>query len=669
MVYKNIYFSNNEKNLIESSNYNIIQKELKNFTNDFMKKYPNQFTKYKINYNRKKWHANNCFFRNQFPDYEGDLNINIFKNLIEELVKHRNIPDSQFFINYRDFPILKKDYTEPYNHIFNNDTTKIENEYQFKKLAPILSQCITDKFADIPIPTTDDWIRASSKFFTSNCTNSYHKNTYNKINLNWKTKKNICIFRGKATGCGITLDTNMRLKASYLSTIHPKILDAGVTDWNAKPKKYSCQPIKIINPKDFEFELVNNIDNIQKSNFKYILNIDGSVSAFRLGSELSYNSVVLLVDSPYKLWYSHLLIPNKHFIPIKHDLSDLIDKINWCINNDDTCKNIAKNAIDFFNKYLSKDAIFDYLQSLFTNIHNTFNPKNILDVKKSKKNIAIISLYRAEKNTNRDIQKKIFIKIFNKIFHNYANFHIFIIEQSEDNNKFNIGKLKNIGFDISSKHSKFNHFIFTDIDMIPDHNLLPYYIKTPTNPISIAFKGTRYNVSINNNKPFIGAVTSFSKKDFININGYPNNFWGWGGEDDSLLIRIADNNHKLTYPNNGQVIDTEESNNQSLISTKNKIKIVKNKHESAKIEKLINDTKFWKKNGLSNLNYNIISSNKINNNTTQIKVDLLKDNDEKNYNFLYPKINNLSNNEYNKLKYNSRSILNKYYKKIKINLI
>ena len=38
----------------------------------------------------------------------------------------------------------------------------------------------------------------------------------------------------------------MRLKASYLSTLHPKILDAGVTDWNAKPKKYSGQPIKII---------------------------------------------------------------------------------------------------------------------------------------------------------------------------------------------------------------------------------------------------------------------------------------------------------------------------------------------------------------------------------------------------------------------------------------
>tara|TARA_B100001175_G_C19505224_1_gene640454 strand:- start:309 stop:2726 length:2418 start_codon:yes stop_codon:yes gene_type:complete len=666
--FTNIYFSNDEKKLIESSNFNKIQNELKNYTNEFMNKYPDQFKKYKINYNRKKWYANNCFFRNQFPDYEGDLNVNIFKNLIDELVKNRNIPDVQFFINYRDFPILKKDYTEPYNHIFNDENIKIEKEYQFKKLAPILSQCVTDKYADIPIPTTDDWLSASSKFFTDDCTNSYHKNTFNKININWESKKNICVFRGKATGCGITMETNMRLKASYLSTLNPDILNAGITDWNAKPKKYSGQPIKIINPRNFEFDVIEGINNIQKSDYKYILNIDGSVSAFRLGSELSYNSVVLLVDSPNKLWYSNLLIPDKHYISIKSDLSDLIDKIKWCIKNDKKCKNIAKNAMDFYKKYLTKEGIFNYLQTLFINIHNNINFKNPLDIKKSKKNIAIITLFRAEKNTNRDLQKKIFINIINKIFPNYFNYHIFIIEQSEDGNKFNIGKLKNIGFEIALKKDKFNHFIFTDIDMIPDYNLIPYYLKNPTEPIAIAYKGTRYNTSFNK-KPFIGAVTSFSKKDFIKINGYPNNFWGWGGEDDSLLIRISENNSKLIYPKIGKVIDTEESNNSIQISTKNKIQIIKNRQESGKIEKLLNDTKYWKKNGLNNLKYNVISSNNINENTTQIKVDLLKDQDEKNYKFLFPKINNLSNTNFKKFKYNSKIILDKFYNKIKISLI
>ncbi len=38
---------------------------------------------------------------------------------------------------------------------------------------------------------------------------------------------------------------------------------------------------------------------------------------------------------------------------------------------------------------------------------------------------------------------------------------------------------------------------------------------------------------------FIGGVLSFRPKDFKQINGYPNNYWGWGLEDDQLGIRMA----------------------------------------------------------------------------------------------------------------------------------
>ena len=41
----------------------------------------------------------------------------------------------------------------------------------------------------------------------------------------------------------------------------------------------------------------------EQSNHKYILNIDGHVKAFRLGNELRMGSVILLVDSPYTLWF------------------------------------------------------------------------------------------------------------------------------------------------------------------------------------------------------------------------------------------------------------------------------------------------------------------------------------------------------------------------------
>ena len=36
---------------------------------------------------------------------------------------------------------------------------------------------------------------------------------------------------------------------------------------------------------------------------------------------------------------------------------------------------------------------------------------------------------------------------------------------------------------------------------------------------------------------YFGGITSFSASQFRQINGFPNNFWGWGGEDDELYKR------------------------------------------------------------------------------------------------------------------------------------
>ena len=54
-----------------------------------------------------------------------------------------------------------------------------------------------------------------------------------------------------------------------------------------------------------------------------------------------------------------------------------------------------------------------------------------------------------------------------------SDFHIYIMEQSDDGRKFNRGKLLNIGFDMAKK-SKRGHdvFIFHDVDLLPDNDLV-----------------------------------------------------------------------------------------------------------------------------------------------------------------------------------------------------
>lgn len=42
------------------------------------------------------------------------------------------------------------------------------------------------------------------------------------------------------------------------------------------------------------------------------------------------------------------------------------------------------------------------------------------------------------------------------------------------------------------------------------------------------------------NRRYFGGVVAFNRADFEAINGFPNTFWGWGGEDDEMYSRIVE---------------------------------------------------------------------------------------------------------------------------------
>jgi hypothetical protein len=107
-----------------------------------------------------------------------------------------------------------------------------------------------------------------------------------------------------------------------------------------------------------------------------------------------------------------------------------------------------------------------------------------------------------------------------------SDYHIYIVEQSDDGRKFNRGKLLNIGFECARKNKKnllapHDVFIFHDVDLIPDDSLGLWYSQFPKVPIHIARVWNRYS----NNPKYFGGVVSFSESDYKRINGYPNTFW------------------------------------------------------------------------------------------------------------------------------------------------
>jgi hypothetical protein len=207
-------------------------------------------------------------------------------------------------------------------------------------------------------------------------------------------------------------------------------------------------------------------------------------------------------------------------------------------------------------------------------------------------------------------------------FSSKSIFHIFIVEQSPEH-KFNRGALLNLGFIEASKQG-YNVFIFHDVDLLPGDSIAPYYVKNPEIPIHIARCWDRYK-----GEEYLGGIISISGKNFTDLNGYPNNYWGWGGEDDELRRRVNDINLQIENPKEEdcEITDLEEMNLQEKLELLRKNANWKNmKKREGKEE----HSSTWRDNGINSIEgeYSGIKDEKINDYTTKITVDLINDNPE-----------------------------------------
>ena len=115
------------------------------------------------------------------------------------------------------------------------------------------------------------------------------------------------------------------------------------------------------------------------------------------------------------------------------------------------------------------------------------------------------------------------------------NYELIVVEQ-DDANVFNRGKLLNIGFIIAKKLGC-NYVVFHDMDMIPvdvDYSYSDIPLHLSTNFIPKTINRIVFD-------EYFGGVTLFPVEVFEKINGYSNQYWGWGYEDNDLLYRCKIN--------------------------------------------------------------------------------------------------------------------------------
>lgn len=207
--------------------------------------------------------------------------------------------------------------------------------------------------------------------------------------------------------------------------------------------------------------------------------------------------------------------------------------------------------------------------------------------------LSIIIPYR-----NREAHLKIFLNRIEKKVK--TNFDVLVVEQ---NNKklFNRGKLLNIGFNYKKESS--DYFCFHDVDMIPKDVDYSY---PNDSVVHLATKASQFDYKMPY-PAYCGGVILFTKNDFLKINGFSNDFWGWGLEDDDLYLRIKNSNLKLT-------------NRQCVFKSLPHEKAYKKEHYDKNYEK-IKVSYDYKKDGLLNASYSLVKKEILNNFTENIKVD------------------------------------------------
>ncbi|XP_007076672.2 beta-1,4-galactosyltransferase 1 isoform X1 [Panthera onca] len=166
-----------------------------------------------------------------------------------------------------------------------------------------------------------------------------------------------------------------------------------------------------------------------------------------------------------------------------------------------------------------------------------YTPKNCISPHK----VAIIIPFR-----NRQEHLKYWLYYLHPVLQRQQlDYGIYVINQAGET-MFNRAKLLNIGFQEALKDYDYNCFVFSDVDLIPmnDHNA--YRCFSQPRHISVAMDKFGFSLPY---VQYFGGVSALSKQQFLTINGFPNNYWGWGGEDDDIFNRLVFRGMSVSRPN------------------------------------------------------------------------------------------------------------------------
>ncbi|KAL1023683.1 hypothetical protein UPYG_G00044520 [Umbra pygmaea] len=103
----------------------------------------------------------------------------------------------------------------------------------------------------------------------------------------------------------------------------------------------------------------------------------------------------------------------------------------------------------------------------------------------------------------------------------------------------------NIGYTEALKEYDYDCFVFSDVDLIPMDDRNTYRCYSQPRHLSVSMDKFGFRLPYDH---FFGGVAALSKEQFLKINGFPNHYWGWGGEDDAIFNRLSAKRMSISRP-------------------------------------------------------------------------------------------------------------------------
>jgi hypothetical protein len=156
----------------------------------------------------------------------------------------------------------------------------------------------------------------------------------------WIDKKSDIVWRGTFAG---VRDANKNIRVDFV---------------NRYFGKYNVGVSKVGQIGDHALEkFVSTFLSLQNQlDYKFIVSLEGNDVATNLKWILASNSVLLMTKPTKESWLLESeLIPYVHYVPLSDKLDDLDEVYEWCLNNDDHCRQIAVNGKRYMEMFFDEE--------------------------------------------------------------------------------------------------------------------------------------------------------------------------------------------------------------------------------------------------------------------------------------------------------------------------